>query len=107
MNLTYPITYYVKGKHMSGTTKGYTLQYFINLFTTTTSRQLNTNGVYSVASPRRGVNSVRADVLDLWLGNHTTAIVNGTGSFAKFGKSSRARLLKALSNRKNTGSVYG
>ena len=105
--LTFPITHYTKGYNMSGTTKGYTLQYFIDLFTGTTTRQLNKNGIYNVVSPRDGALSVRADVLDTWLSYNTTAVVNGTGTFANFGKTSRTRLLRALRNRKNTGSVFG
>ena len=104
--LTYPINYYVKGTRMNFGTKGYTLQYFIDLFTNTTSRQLNSNGVYRTVSPRLGSVSVRADVLDTWLSNNTTAIVNGTGNFATFGKTPRTRLLKALRNRKTNGYVY-
>ena len=92
---------------MSFGTKGYTLQYFIDLFTNTTTRQLSTNSVYNVVSPRKGVTSVRAEVLDNWLSYNTTNIANGTGSFASYGKTPRARLLKALRNRKNNGTVYG
>ena len=87
-------------------TKGYTIQYFIDLFDGTTSRQLNRNGVYNVVSPRRGYDSVRAEVLDFWLGNQTTNIVKGHGKFATFGASPRSRLLKALRLRKTNGSVF-
>ena len=89
----------------TGTTKGYTLQYFINLVSNTTNSQYNRNSVYDVISPTRGFNSVRSYVLDTWLNNATTSIVEGTGVYSTFGKTPRTRLLKALRNRKTTGTV--
>jgi hypothetical protein len=87
-------------------TKGYTLNYFVNLFTSSRSRQLNsTKAVYNFVSPRFGYNSTRAVVLDAWLGDNTTQIVNGTGRFSTYGTTPRARILKALRNRKTTGQV--
>jgi hypothetical protein len=87
-------------------TKAYTIQYFIDLFEGTTSRNLTRHGVYNVVSPRKGYDSVRAEVLDYWLGNQTNFIVNGTGKFSTFGASQRSRLLKALRLRKTNGSVF-
>jgi hypothetical protein len=87
-------------------TKGYTLNYFVNLISTSRSRQLTTTqAVYSFVSPRFGYNSTRALVLDTWLGYNTREIVNGDGRFANYGKTPRARLLKALRNRKANGFV--
>jgi hypothetical protein len=87
-------------------TKGYTLSYFLNLLGNSRARQLtNKDSVYSFVSPRFGFNSVRAVVLDTWLGGKTTQIVNGTGRFSNYGSTPRARLLKALRNRKVTGAV--
>lgn len=88
------------------TTKGYTISYFLGLFEGSRSRQLpNKNAVYSFISPKLGAKSVRAAVLNKWLECRTTAIVDGTGQFATYGSTPRARLLKALKNRKKTGSV--
>jgi hypothetical protein len=87
-------------------TKGYTLSYFLGLFSTVRSRSLpNTDAVYNFVSPRFGFYSTRALVLDTWLGGSTKQIVNGTGRFANYGRTPRARLIKALRNRKVTGSV--
>lgn len=89
-------------------TKGYTLNYFVNLFNSTGSKSIsNAKEVYTFVSPRLGFNSVRGVVLDQWLGGvkNTRAIANGTGRFSTYGSTPRARLLKALRNRKTTGSV--
>ena len=85
--------------------KGYTLSFFINTLTNATTRQVTNQGVYDVVSPLGGVFSVKADALDTWLGYNTGAIARGEGRFATYGKSSRARLLTALRNRKNTGNI--
>jgi hypothetical protein len=86
-------------------TKGYTLSYFLKLFNSTSNRAISSNGVYGVVSPLLGSTSVRATVLNTWLGNKTTQITNGTGKFASYGTTPRARILKALRNRKTTGSI--
>lgn len=87
-------------------TKGYTISYFLALFGNSRARQFSTaSDVYSFVSPRLGVSSVRATVLNKWLGKQTNAIVSGSGRFASYGSTPRARLMKALRNRKNTGSV--
>lgn len=87
-------------------TKGYTLNYFLGLFGNSRSRQLeNVDAVYSFVSPRFGYFSTRAVVLDTWLGDQTNAIVRGTGRFSTYGRTPRARLIKALRNRKTTGTV--
>ena len=87
-------------------TKGYTISYFLGLFGNVRSRSLtSTDAVYSFVSPRFGYNSTRAFVLDTWLGGKTTQIVNGTGRFSTYGATPRARLLKALRNRKQNGVV--
>lgn len=83
-----------------GTTKGYTISYFIKLLSGTRNRSLVNNGVYDTVSPRFGSTSVRAQVLNRWLGGKTSSIVNGTGKFAAYGETPRARLLKALKLRK-------
>lgn len=86
-------------------TKGYTLNYFLKLFNGTSNRAISSNGVYGVVSPLLGSSSVRATVLNTWLGNKTSQIANGTGKFASYGTTPRARILKALRNRKVNGSV--
>jgi hypothetical protein len=87
--------------------KGYTINYFVtalkNVSATTVARQ----GVYNTVSPRFGSASVKSCALDYWLGYNTDSIVRGSGRFASYGKTARARLLTALRNRKTTGSVYG
>ena len=85
---------------MGYSTKGYTINYFINLFTDVTNSQLANNGVYSTVSPRKGVTSVRAAVLNDLLNGNTRNVVNGTGRFSSFGSTPRARILKALRLRK-------
>lgn len=83
-----------------GTTKGYTINYFIDLFTNTTNRQLVTNGVSAVVSPRFGATSVRAKVLDRLLNYDVIEIVNGFYDYSSFGSTPRTRILKALRLRK-------
>lgn len=91
---------------MGFSTKGYTIQYFIDLFANTSNKQLVTNGVYETISPRDGAASVRADVLDHWLGGNTYNVVWGKNGFETLGKTPRTRILKALHNRKANGYVY-
>lgn len=90
-------------------TKGYTLNYFINTFSNLTPRQVgNTLGqVYNAVSPTLGGSSVRSYALDNWFGTPATleAVVTGQGTFANYGKTARARVLKALRNRKRFGTV--
>lgn len=84
--------------------KGYTLQYFINTFKNT--RKVDGgDGVYLTVSPRFGYFSVKAEALDTWLQGETGDIVSGRGRFASYGKTARARVLRALNNRKNSGLV--
>jgi hypothetical protein len=81
-------------------TKGYTINYFIKLFTATRTSTLETRGLESVVSPRLGSDSVRFHVLNGWLDGRVTQVVNGTGKFASYGATPRARILKALKLRK-------
>lgn len=84
--------------------KGYTISYFVNVLSNArTSQVLNADAVYSTVSPRFGYASVKARALDTWLNHKTTAIANGYGRFASFGKTPRARVLKALRLRKQNG----
>lgn len=91
---------------MSFATKGYTISYFVSLFSSTRGRTLTSaSAVYTFVSPRLGAQSTRAKVLNTWLGNQTNNIINGTGKFSSYGATPRARILKALRNRKANGSV--
>lgn len=83
--------------------KGYTISYFVNVFSNT--RQVANTSVYAAVSPRFGHASVKARALDAWLDNQTLSIARGQGRFASFGKTPRARLLKALRLRKRNGSL--
>lgn len=85
--------------------KGYTLSYFIKTLSSATPTKVTRDGVYNTVSPRDGVFSVKADALDSWLDHQTLSIARGDNDFASYGKTSRARLLKALRNRKNNGTV--
>ena len=89
-------------------TKGYTLNYFVNLFNKTSANTISgTKDVYTFISPRLGFHSTRAVVLETWLGSQKQlrAITNGTGRFSTYGTTPRARILKALRNRKVNGKV--
>jgi len=87
--------------------KGYTINFFVNAFTGVTNKQIVTTGVYGAVSPRYGFNSVKAKALDNFLGGlgRAKAIAEGSGSYANLGKTPRTRLLRALRNRKNSGTV--
>ena len=85
--------------------KGYTINFFINTLSGVTNTQINNNGLFNVVSPVYGVNSVKAQALDNWLGGNTASIAFGTGKFAALGKTPRTRLLKALKLRKKFGYV--
>lgn len=84
--------------------KGYTINFFISVFKSATVGQVNSS-VYRTVSPRLGVLSTKAEALDGWLGDKTGDIASGRGHFASFGKTARARLLKALALRKKNGFV--
>jgi hypothetical protein len=85
--------------------KGYTISYFINVLQNTPTSTVTKLGVFNVVAPRFGAESVKVDALQSWLGYNTTAIASGSGRFASFGKTPRARLLTALKNRKVNGFV--
>jgi len=85
--------------------KGYTLSYFINLVSKSPVAKTTGYDVYRVVSPRLGDASVKSFALDLWLSGQTNNIVKGSGKFSKYGKTPRARVLKALNNRKKLGMV--
>ncbi len=84
--------------------KGYTINYFIKLFTNTTNSELKTKGVDNVVSPRYGSSSVKVDTLDNFLDYKTLDVTTGSGQYAQLGKTPRARILKALKLRKKNGS---
>lgn len=86
--------------------KGYTISYFVNVFSSASTRQLDSvPAVYKTLSPRYRGLAVKSRALNTWLGGNTNAIVLGTGRFATFGATPRARLLKALRMRKQNGKV--
>jgi len=85
--------------------KGYTINYFIDVLKSAATNKVTKEGVYSVVSPRFGGQSVKANALDGWLNFKTNAIAKGVGQFASYGKTPRARLLTALSKRKKLGTV--
>lgn len=85
--------------------KGYTIQSFIDLFSTTTNSTLTKVGVDTVVSPRFGVYSVKFDALSTWLNDDVSGVFNGRGTYATLGKTPRTRLLNALKNRQKHGSV--
>lgn len=92
----------MKGTAMS---KGYTINYFITVLKNTNTSLVNKNGLYNTVSPRYGYHSVKAEALDNWLNGLTAPIYRGDGRFASYGKTGRARVLKALQNRKTLGFV--
>lgn len=85
--------------------KGYTINYFITTLKNTSTSMVAKKGVYNVIAPRYGALSLKANALNIWLNGETFAIVKGVGKFASYGKTARTRLLTALKNRKNTGTV--
>lgn len=85
--------------------KGYTINYFLDVFKNTTNKELASNGVFQTVAPRNGFNSVKATTLNKFLDYQTIAIARGNGAYAVLGATPRARLMKALANRKRTGST--
>jgi hypothetical protein len=83
--------------------KGYTINFFINTLTGATNTQIDNYGVFNVVSPRYGAGSVKAEALNTLLDGSVCDIAAGAGKFAKLGKTSRTRLLKALRIRKKFG----
>ncbi len=59
----------------------------------------------SVISPIGGASSIKVKTLNTLLGGNLKAVVHGTGTFASFGITPRARLLKALRLR-STGVTF-
>ena len=93
------------GKEGTTMSKGYTISYFVKVLKNAKVSSFTKTSVYNIVSPRDGALSVKAGALDTWLGHQTSSISLGTGRFASYGKTSRARLLFALKNRKMTGSI--
>ena len=87
--------------------KGYTISYFIKALKNAPTRTVgNTaSSVFQAISPRLGLFSVKADALDTWLNYRTHDIAQGNGVFSTYGKTPRARLLRALSSRFKNGSI--
>lgn len=88
--------------------RGYTISYFINLISNLTESTLK-KGVYKAIAPLKGYDSERAIQLEQWVGGETTfqEITKGASLRAKaLGKTTRARILKALKMRKTTGKVF-
>jgi hypothetical protein len=91
-----------KGHNMS---KGYTINYYTNLFKSASPRNLTPTNLPNFVSPVYGSSSVKFSQLDGFLGGNIFEIARGHGDFASFGKTPRARILKALSLRKKHGFV--
>jgi hypothetical protein len=69
------------------------------------SKKVTETGPYYAVSPRKGVFSEKSYALDTWLNDQTESIFAGEGKFAAYGKTPKARLLKALKNRKVNGFI--
>ena len=83
-------------------------QYFINTLGGFTARQLgnSTSTFVGTIAPVKGRNSVKVKSLNTMLGGQLNNIIAGTGEFGGFGRTARARVLKALRLRKN-GVTFG
>lgn len=86
--------------------KGYTINYFINLLQGTTNSTITDTGIAKVVSPRLGRRSQAVSALNTFLGGNLTAVTNGTNGFKTYGKTPRARLLKALRTRQTSGTLF-
>jgi len=87
------------------TSKGYTMAFFTRAIKSATAKTISNVGISGVLSPKGGTTSVKVQTLNGFLGGSLSAIENGKGRFAGFGKTSRSRVLKALSLRKKNGTV--
>jgi len=85
--------------------KGYTISFFIEALSNSSTSQVTRDGIFNTVSPRLGRFSQKAVALDNWLGGQTGAIALGAGKFSSYGSTPRGRVLKALRNRKNNGIV--
>jgi len=92
-------------------TNAYTIPFLIDFVRGTTLGDWNAAtsssrvNFASVISPIGGASSIKIKTLDTLLGGNLKAVVHGTGTFASFGKTPRARLLKALRLR-STGVTF-
>lgn len=82
--------------------KGYTITFFINELTTKVKGKKTAGSIVDAISPTYGKSSVKFSTLNNFVGNFD-AVANGTGKYAGFGKTPKARLLKALKLRKKFG----
>jgi hypothetical protein len=82
--------------------KGYTIQFFINEISTKVNRGNDVNAFIKAISPVYGINSVKIGALDNFIGD-LNKVANGRGRYAGFGKTPKARVLKALKLRKKLG----
>ena len=90
--------------------KGYTINYFINLFSNVAKRNMTVDEVAKVVSPRKGQNSQAFNALDRLLDYDLENVITGSDfgcdDFTRFGKTTRTRLLKALRTRKKYGYLF-
>ena len=86
--------------------KGYTINYYTNLFKSASPRRLTPTNLPDFVSPVYGSSSVKFDQLNSFLSGKIFEIARGHGSFANLGKTPRARILNALSLRKKYGSIH-
>jgi len=83
--------------------KGYTIAFLINeVKTKLKSSNISPLSVAHTLSPNKGLNSVKIEALNTFIGNFT-GVVNGKGKYAGYGKTPKTRLLKALKLRKKLG----
>ncbi len=88
--------------------KGYTINYFVNLISDLKETELKKD-IYKAIAPRGGYNSERAIRLEDWVGGEETFREIAAGKTARtkaLGKTTRARILKALKTRKAKGKVF-
>jgi hypothetical protein len=90
--------------------KGYTIQFFINIIKELKETQITSN-LYDAIAPRGGYPCLKSQMLDYWLGDndsgHTLELVYGSSSRAlKYGKTAKTRLINALKARQAHGRIW-
>ena len=83
------------------TTKAYTLNLLINEVSSIPATVGSLANLTSIISPRAGSTSAKVAALENFLNGKLVNVFYGNNGYAKFGKTPRTRLVRALRARKN------
>lgn len=88
---------------VSVATKKYTIASLIREISALRVQVSNSRQLAMAISPRTGIASAKFRVLNGLLNNRLNSVISGAGSYAYLGATPKARVVRALRNRKSNG----